>query len=594
MSNIEIRDNITNDIIEEEETMEIITTCAHCGCVIENDDYHEIDGKYYCDECVVECAECGELILKDDASEYEGDYYCEDCFIENFAECHRCGEFHRIEDMVHMEHWRGDRYYCEDCRDEELFECERCGEWHYQDDEYQVIVNECGDIESWCQVCVEDYTWICEECGERYSCNVDHDDDYICPNCDGRTQDTSDINAWRAPRGVRNYSYKPDPCLCCMPEELLIPNLIHYGFELEIDKAPSGTDHNDFANFINDESGYTYCKHDGSLDNGLEIVSHPATLAYHMSKKDVWERIFEQLVSEGYKSHDARTCGLHVHISLKPMEEQNPMAVNNMLFLMDHFWDKLVKFSRRTEEQLSHWARRYSRLHGDYEDWKRQAKDTRDRYYALNLQNKYTVEIRMFRGTLNLDTFIATLQFVDTLTKRCVEITDLRKLQSMTWEELVQSDWPELNTYLKQRALIGTPEEMRAAEAAMEAEQQRKREEERRREVERAGRAHSRELRRLQDEYDMRAGAMPELAELAEQFPFGAHVEVVSNPDDNSRLIGLRGRVVRIANSTLPVGVDFWENAPVDDLRTHDLNGFLRSTHSGYWCHAESLRIVND
>ena len=197
----------------------------------------------------------------------------------------------------------------------------------------------------------------------------------------------------------------------------------------------------------------------------------------------------------------------------------------------------------------------------------------------------------MFRGTLNLDTFIATLQFVDTLTKRCVEITDLRKLQSMTWEELVQSDWPELNTYLKQRALIGTPEEMRAAEEAMEAEKQRRYEEQRRREIERVGRDRERELRRLQDEYIMRAARMPELAE---RFPFGAHVEVISNPDANSRLIGFRGRVVRIADSVLPVGVDFWENAPVDGLNTHELNGYLDSTRSGYWCHADSLRIVND
>ena len=79
---------------------------------------------------------------------------------------------------------------------------------------------------------------------------------------------------------------------------------------------------------------------------------------------------------------------------------------------------------------------------------------------------------------------------------------------------------------------------------------------------------------------------------LAERFPFNAHVEVVSDPDNNSRLIGLRGRVVRISDSTLAVGVDFWENAPVDDLRTHELNGYLDSTRSGYWCHADSLRVI--
>ena len=39
------------------------------------------------------------------------------------------------------------------------------------------------------------------------------------------------------------------------------------------------------------------------------------------------------------------------------------------------------------------------------------------RYQGINLQNDNTVEFRMFRGTLKLNTFIAALQFVDCICK---------------------------------------------------------------------------------------------------------------------------------------------------------------------------------
>ena len=37
------------------------------------------------------------------------------------------------------------------------------------------------------------------------------------------------------------------------------------------------------------------------------------------------------------------------------------------------------------------------------------------RYVAVNLNNYHTIEFRLFRGTLKLNTFIATLQMVETI-----------------------------------------------------------------------------------------------------------------------------------------------------------------------------------
>ena len=209
------------------------------------------------------------------------------------------------------------------------------------------------------------------------------------------------------------------------------------------------------CNKVNDTLGYTYCKHDGSLINGIEIVSHPATIQYHMSKKEIYEKLFKDMRTLGWRSHDDGSCGLHFHISLHPLEAANPFAIHNMLILYDRFWDKLVRFSRRTETQLNHWALRYDAKDQQYSTVKNMAKREGSRYMAINLQNEHTVEIRMWRGTLKPETFFGTLQLVDLITRKCIEIgNDPTRAQSITWEELTDCNYPELRAQLAKRGLI--------------------------------------------------------------------------------------------------------------------------------------------
>ena len=56
-----------------------------------------------------------------------------------------------------------------------------------------------------------------------------------------------------------------------------------------------------------------YIKHDGSIDEGFEIVTHPMSLDYHKNNMP-WERIFEKALAMDYRSHQTSTCGLHIHV----------------------------------------------------------------------------------------------------------------------------------------------------------------------------------------------------------------------------------------------------------------------------------------
>ena len=74
-------------------------------------------------------------------------------------------------------------------------------------------------------------------------------------------------------------SYKPDPIFYGKGPRYL-------GAELEIDGAGECSENaQEILNLANGDWELIYCKHDGSLDDGFEVVTHPMTL-----KLDVYKR----------------------------------------------------------------------------------------------------------------------------------------------------------------------------------------------------------------------------------------------------------------------------------------------------------------
>ena len=77
----------------------------------------------------------------------------------------------------------------------------------------------------------------------------------------------------------------------------------------------------------------------------------------------------------------------------------------------------IVPFSRRNIETMERWAAKPSlscmetETENEIMDKVKWYKSD-GRYKAINLQNDNTIEFRLFRGTLKLNTFIASLQFV--------------------------------------------------------------------------------------------------------------------------------------------------------------------------------------
>lgn len=209
-------------------------------------------------------------------------------------------------------------------------------------------------------------------------------------------------------------------------------------------------------NLVNQTSELAYCKHDGSLQDGFEIVTHPMTLDFHLNEMP-WAALLQRAVSLGYQSHQAGTCGLHVHVNRTTFgatEAQQDACIARVLYFFEKHWDELLKFSRRTSRQLEQWAARYG-----YKDQPREILDHakkgyhNGRYSCVNLQNWNTIEFRIFRGTLKQNTLIATLQLVNWICDMAISFSD-EEIKAMPWTTFVSGcQSPELVQYLKERRL---------------------------------------------------------------------------------------------------------------------------------------------
>lgn len=196
--------------------------------------------------------------------------------------------------------------------------------------------------------------------------------------------------------------------------------------------------------------------HQGAAYLAYELVTHPMSLEYHC-KEMPWAEIMECLKKMGYTSHQAGTCGLHAHISRAAFgmtEAEQDAAIARVLFFVEKNWEELLKFSRRTPRQLERWAARYG-----YKDRPKEILDYAKkgygsgRYTSVNLQNEDTIEFRIFRGTLKLNTFIATLQLIDRICDVALFMSD-DELKDMSWTTFVSGcTQPELVQYLKERRL---------------------------------------------------------------------------------------------------------------------------------------------
>ena len=355
------------------------------------------------------CDICGHERPWDERAEFDGQNLCADCLDAHTVLCVECGGRIWSDDNAGSR----DEPLCQDCYDDNYTSCCRCGRQLREDQAY-------------------------------YESSDEYDERPYCSQC---------YAALDKDQSIHHYYYKPKAVFHGEGPRF-------FGVELEIDGAGERASHAlALLNIANRNGDCAYIKHDGSLDDGLEIVTHPMSLEYHLREMP-WEALCRKAVSLGYLSHRTSTCGLHVHVSRSAFgetEAAQEAAIARVLYFFERHWEELLKFSRRTPRQLERWAARYG--------YKEQPMEILDfvkkgyhggRYTCVNLQNTTTVEFRMFRGTLKSNTIFATLELLDRICDLAVCLTD-EELKAVPWTSFVigvsTERYPELVQYLKERRL---------------------------------------------------------------------------------------------------------------------------------------------
>lgn len=249
------------------------------------------------------------------------------------------------------------------------------------------------------------------------------------------------------------------------------------GTELEVDEL--SIDREDFAEGMLERLGddLFHAERDGSVDH--EYISQPMTLEMRKSLEEN-EREALRYASYNARSHDAGSCGLHVHVNESFFDDHSYLRLKTIL---EFFKEELYRFSRRQSFSGSYYSfERSGDGQSDKNNLKLKAlKDECVHGHSgwYNEHSGNTFEFRLFRGTLKYSTLMASLEIVSNI----CWIAD-SDIEDITWNMLVE-DGDYCKEYAESRGISNEEDTLHLG--LLEKKYREELEEERRRE----------ELRRL-------------------------------------------------------------------------------------------------
>lgn len=154
--------------------------------------------------------------------------------------------------------------------------------------------------------------------------------------------------------------------------------------------------------------GFAIQKTDGSLNYGIEIVSMPLSLE---NAKLAWGTFLKRRAERrlNIRSWNTSTCGMHVHLSRAAMSELAIEKVAHWMVKNRVFCEEIAGRKNSSYAAFDDRAWGFTRGRGD----------NGGKYQALNVSKTATIEFRIFRGTLNQNSFLRNLEFTVALARWC-------------------------------------------------------------------------------------------------------------------------------------------------------------------------------
>lgn len=240
-------------------------------------------------------------------------------------------------------------------------------------------------------------------------CYPDGPEDCDCYDC----EDARSVGSvW--PVGIDSYSRKPDPVFWSVGNftTTRLPGRkgsrsVFLGTEVEVeveDPDPYRLERTWLGDQFSQFTPHLYCKEDGSLDNGVEVISHPGSLEAWTEAFNVGDLDFYRGLADG-GCVTGETTGQHIHINRSSFASDSHMVRFGLLVLLNP--NEFRAFADRSNESYASFQRfsvtRAVRT-GDY--------GIRG---AVNYGNRSTIEVRIFASTLDPSRILGNLELVHAL-----------------------------------------------------------------------------------------------------------------------------------------------------------------------------------
>lgn len=292
--------------------------------------------------------------------------------------------------------------YC-DKHKEELFEvCASCGHWRKRSDLNRVF---CYDGEFKQAV-------VCSLCGWRTCSICNRNVAWESSTWDSETDSGICMKCYYEKNHIFPHHFKRNVKFIHEDCEVDRKNNLHLGIELEIEPN-SKKKNNSIKDAIYGEEkikDYFDLKEDGSLSlHGMEIVSAPMT---YRKIFEHWNSLFS-VFKEDY--HTTRHCGMHIHIDREYLNDRTKRNLDYILNCFTEFGESIANRNYKNNA--------YCSAHSDKNRDEWGVCNYSDRYEPVNFENKNTVEIRIFKSTIDFKQFINQVKNLIILIEFCKKHT---------------------------------------------------------------------------------------------------------------------------------------------------------------------------
>ena len=333
------------------------------------------------------CADCMELISTRHSTRVGTLYYCDDCTQERLddgtlATCDDCGGISASSRMTYID--SNGANICPACRSNYYARCPDCDEWNNTD--YMSYDEDEG-------------RYYCDECYSEHA------------------------------HGTIGQYHSQNKVTCFLGE-----GAHHHGIEIEMECSSDHASAASEARRLWPDEAICF-ERDGSLDDGFELITNaPFTSEYLRTHREQVAAALASLISNGCRSHNTSTCGMHIHTSwpaLGTLKAEQDYNSTKLVLITERFPDDMDKLARR---RPTHYCPKL-----DTTDPLRIEATKGNVRGAWNFQERDTFEFRHPRGTLNVDTVYATVELVDALVRAATRLSIERIQKAKTLAEILRA-----------------------------------------------------------------------------------------------------------------------------------------------------------